>query len=161
MHNPYTAPESAHSENPPARARRPVSVWLFLMCCAVMGGLLVFGIGRLLWWFATDTVAVRDYLRWAYVVVTRMAMLAAIAGALYVVLYRRWWGRWLGVIAMVAFAGLSIFGQDHGSYASEAERMNMAIFRRGVVPLLMALWCYSFGFSAKSKRYFETRLGRR
>ncbi|NHZ89136.1 hypothetical protein F2P45_08910 [Massilia sp. CCM 8733] len=84
----------------------------------------------------------------------RLALLAAGLGALFGILRRRQWARWLAVLGMTALTAALFFIPDTAHYANDAERLATATGGTIVAPALMGWWIYAFGFSSKAKRYF-------
>ncbi len=155
MNNPYSAPESIQNVLPPTRSRRPISVWLALLLFAVFGAIFANAFNNAIAHWTSDATVIENRIVIAVDVVWRLMLMAIVAGALYGIWQRRQWARWLGIFVLVAVAVFSIFGQDSTSYTNDAQRAGGAFGRFFIFPMLLLWWSYAFGFSEKSKLYWD------
>ncbi|MDM5179516.1 hypothetical protein PO883_20185 [Massilia sp. DJPM01] len=152
MHNPYQSPTSSATEVIQPPIKRPLSVWLLLLVLGVMIIALAIGSARSIWFMAAypDVMPPR-------VVVNTALFLALVlfgAAALVGIARRRQWGRWLGLLVMVALTAAMFLMPDTTHYDNAAQRSGGLFGRTILMPSLMLLWAYRFGFSRKAKRYF-------
>ncbi|NHZ89137.1 hypothetical protein F2P45_08915 [Massilia sp. CCM 8733] len=132
--------------------KRPLSVWLLLLVLAVIALLIAFGAISSIWML----IALPGWMnvRFMVDVAIRLAMVAFFVGALIGVAQRRRWGRWLGLLVIAGLTLMVLLMPDTARYDNEAQRSGGAFGRMILAPLLMALWAYRFGLSAKARRYF-------
>ncbi|UOD27922.1 hypothetical protein INH39_20855 [Massilia violaceinigra] len=87
-------------------------------------------------------------------VVIRLAMVALCVSVVVGIARRRGWGRLLGLLVLAGLTVMMLMMPDTTQYDNDAQRSGGAFGRMILLPLLMGLWGYRFGFSAKAKRYF-------
>ncbi|HEX8612171.1 MAG TPA: hypothetical protein VF800_12860 [Telluria sp.] len=162
MHNPYQLPASAAPAVPRHAAKRPISIWLFLLI--LWPATIAFAIGAIYFtwrtigaihfaWFSSPFPASTSY-RLAGGAAWRLAILAVMVCVLLGTTQRRQWGRWLGVLSLGALTVGLFFIPETTRYASDAERVRTFIAPLVLMAALAAWWTYAFGFSRKARRYF-------
>jgi hypothetical protein len=158
MQNPYKSPDSLQSvskETSEATAGRPKSIWLFLIVCGIYAVISVVGLFKVLAYVATHGSEVTGYAVLAGAIALKVAFLSLTAGPVIGLFYRRQWGRWLALVALIGVIGFSVLGADSTRYASDAERAGGLFARFVLIPAVMLWWAYAIAFSAKSKSYFH------
>lgn len=151
MHNPYQSPAVSTPE-PQLPGKRPLSVWLLLPVLTVIALLIAFGAINSIW----ILIALPGWMNGRFMldVIIRLAMVAFCVGALIGIVRRRQWGRWLGLLVIAGLTVMLMLMPDTAQYDNETQRNGGAFGRMILVPALMALWGYRFGFSDKARRYF-------
>jgi len=154
--NPYSPPVS-RVETPSEVARRPLSVWLWML--VFLAGTVFFAAGTLrsFWLIASHANELRDPLAAFVGIAWRVALIVAVSVVIFAVYRRRRWTRWLGVVAIVGLATLSLLRHDTTQYPNEAQKVGAAFGQFLILPALFAWWVYAFGFSEKAKRYFAKK----
>lgn len=151
--NPYTPPENAAAD-PAVAAARPIAVWLLLLvmlllvffsALGTLGFVLVAASG-----FSTTPDHAAVFIRLA----SGLTMVGILVTVMAGIFRRKQWGRWVGLLAVVSLALISVFGHDSTRYAGDAERAGGHFARMVLIPSLLAWWAYAFAFSAKAKQYF-------
>ncbi len=144
MNNPNSVPESIQNVLPPTRSPRPIYVWLSLLLFAYFGAIFTLS-------FAT---VIDKRIVMPVDVLWRLTAMAIVTGALYGIWHRHQWARWLGVLVIVAVGVFSLFGLDSTFYANNAER-TVSGSSRFFFAMVWLWWIYEFGFSEKSKLYWN------
>ncbi|NHZ65017.1 hypothetical protein [Massilia genomosp. 1] len=138
----------------PARppGKRPLSAWLLMLVLVVIMLAIAFGAVSTVWYL----IAFRGWMnvRFLFDLAIRLAMIGCCVGGLVGIARRRGWARWLGLAAIAALTVMIILMPDTAQYDNDAQRSGGAFGRLILGPLLMALWGYRFGFSAKARSYF-------
>ncbi|NHZ37998.1 hypothetical protein [Massilia rubra] len=133
-------------------AKRPISSWLMMLVLVLVMIFTAFG--------AINTIMLMIAFRnWTNVpflfnLALRLALVALCFGAMVGIARRLRWGRWLGLFVIAALTVMILLMPDTAQYDNDAQRSGGAFGRLVLGPLLMALWGYRFGFSAKARRYF-------
>lgn len=100
MHHPCQSPASFATEVIQPPIKRPFSVWILLLLVGVMTIVLAINAARSIWFMAAYPAVMPSR------VVADTALLLALAlfgaAALVGIARRRQWGRWLGLVVMVA-----------------------------------------------------------
>lgn len=151
MDNPYQSPPSPASEVAQPPCKRPISLWLLLLLLGPLTIALTVSAARLVW-IVIAFAGVID-VRLAGILAWRFAVLALVAGALLGVMRRRQWGRWLGVLVLVALASGLYFLPGKTDYLGSNGGGN-AFNGSILTAALMTWWIYACGFSRKARRYF-------
>jgi hypothetical protein len=128
---------------------------LFLIVCGIYAVLSAVGLVKILSYVATHWSEAKGYAPLADDIILKVLFVSLTAGSVYGVFYRRQWGRWLALIAILGVIGFSVFGPDHTRYASNAERAGGLFGRYALMPFLMLWWAHAIAFSEKSKTYFK------
>ncbi|NHZ95912.1 hypothetical protein [Massilia sp. CCM 8734] len=133
-------------------AKRPLSAWLMMLVLVVITLAIAFGAVSTIWYL----IAFGDWMnfRFLFDLAIRLAMIACCVAGLVGIARRLRWGRWLGLFLIAALTVMIILMPDTAQYDNETQRSGGAFGRMILAPLLMALWGYRFGFSAKARRYF-------
>lgn len=160
MHNPYSPPVSKELEVQLPVARRPISVWIFLLVFAILFALFGFGLVGSMWQSASSLSESQEYVRFSVGLVMSIAILAAALVLPIGVYRRRQWARWIGVVAIGSILLAMLLLPDTTQYANSDERLGGMIARMFIFPLLFLVWAYRFGFSSKSKMYFAKKAKR-
>jgi len=155
--NPYTPPSDPMAEAILTSApRRPISVWLLVLAVSAITILFTVSLVRYLWVFVFHFTQMPNLLMASVGLVWRAMLVSAFLATTRGVFCRRNWGRWLGVLVVVAFAAFSLFGPDTTIYKNDAERAGGHLGRIIIFPALLAWWAYALAFSQKSKAYFSS-----
>ncbi|NHZ79870.1 hypothetical protein F2P44_11365 [Massilia sp. CCM 8695] len=152
MHNPYQSTATSATEVIQPPIKRPLSVWLLLLVLGVMTIALAIGTARSIWLMAAYPSVMLS--RFGANTALFLALVLFGAGALVGIARRRQWGRWLGLLVMVALTAAMFLMPDTTHYANAAQQSGGFFGRTILMPSLMLLWAYRFGFSRKAKRYF-------
>lgn len=139
-------------ELPQPPGKRPKSAWLLMIVLVLIVLLIGFGAISSIWML----IAAPGWMngRFLFDVLIRLAMVALCLGVVTGIARRRQWGRWLGLLFLAGLTVMMLIMPDTTQYDNAAQRGGGAFTRLILVPLLMGLWGYRFGFSAKAKRYF-------
>lgn len=154
--NPYAPPSNSTAEVMAIKAsRRPASVWLLVLAISAITILFMVSLVRYLWVFVFQFAQIQNHLMASVGLVWRAMLVSAFLATTLGIFYRRNWGRWIGVLVIVAFIAFSFFGPDTTVYKNDAERAGGHLGRIIIFPALLAWWAYALAFSQKSKAYFS------
>ena len=120
----------------------------------VVAGSFAVGLGRYGLQLVTDVADNENGTAVLIDIVWRALFMVGVGWGIHSIFRRRQTGRWLGIIAIVVLAGISVFKND-AHYASDAERFGANLARFGIMPILMLWWGYAFGFSSKARLYWN------
>jgi len=152
--NPYSLEKKPAGKVSNALAPRPIAAWLLILALIASSTLVSLASSQFFLLVAHRWADIRDYTALAVGVTWRIALVAAFVAAVIGIYSRRQWGRWLGLLAIAAFATSSVLGPDTTAYANEAQKAGGFLGRMILGPLAFVWWAYAFGFSRKAKRYF-------
>ena len=136
-------------------APRPISVLLF--CFFLLAATILFlqGIAELFLDSPTINLRIDSMIKSVGIIFWLIVFPLAPLALLFGVYTRKQWGRWVGLISITAFAAWFILGTKGAAYATDAERAGSHASRYIAMPLLLAWWGYSFGFSNRALQYFS------
>ena len=167
--NPFAPPSAllehdAHTR--PRSPRRPLSVWFMLVIASVVAALLALASGSSVLWSV-----LADPSRGGLQLEAVLALVAAIAlGATVIGVHRgAAWSRWAGLLfiayrfATALHTVVSPFGgagpfTGWGRVVPSADQAGAAVIARflgAVGGALYAWWFFAFGFSRRSRTYFD------
>jgi hypothetical protein len=152
--NPFSPPKSLLADIQYSPVPRPKSVWLVLLILLVITVTFAIATARFVWFF-THLANEPKFQFLAIGILWRLTIEAALLAVMIGIFHRRQWGRWSGALAIVALAVLCFLAPDTTEYLNDAERTGGMFARNFLMPLLLFLWTYRFGFSSKARRYFS------
>ncbi|WP_137973259.1 hypothetical protein [Pseudomonas sp. F(2018)] len=136
-------------------APRPISVWLFCLFLLAATTLFLAGIAELFLGNPTANLRIDSIIKLFELIFWLLIFPLTPLALLFGVYKRKKWGRWFGLVAITAFAVWLILGTKGATYSTDAGRVGSYAARYIFLPLLLAWWGYSFGFSNRALQYFS------
>ena len=142
--------------------KRPVSVFLLQVLVAVLFAISLGSLARGVF-IATRPDMHLIVPAFARAILVHMGFLAFLGLTFWALAKRKAYGRWLGLVCIVALPAAGIYRHLHDDgmpqpflfrSSNNAQRLG-EIFGEGLSYLLMVWWFFSFGFSRRAKAFFS------